>query len=173
MARVLTALSLLLMAVLLGSGPATAHTEFSGSDPADGSTLRKPPSAVMLTFSEAPIATGLAVIANGPQGRTPLDASVAGNQVVAPWPAQLGAGEYRVAYRVVADDGHPIEGAVSFTVAGGPGASSSPPAPSPTTRAAPMTEDESAGAIPLWLWLVAGALVIGAALVLLRRRNSE
>ena len=92
-----------------GTATAWAHTEITSSQPADGATLRKAPAAVVLTFSEAPLDTGLAVVATGPQGGR-FDATVAGGEVVAPWPRDLPAGGYRVAYRVVADDGHPIEG---------------------------------------------------------------
>lgn len=168
----LLALPLLAVIVTLGgTATAWAHTEITSSQPADGATLRKAPAAVVLTFSEAPLDTGLAVVATGPQGRTPLDATVAGGEVVAPWPRDLPAGGYRVAYRVVADDGHPIEGSLSFTVQG----SSSAPAtsPSPTATSAAAVEDESPAGIPPWLWVVAGVLVLGAAWLLLSRRGRQ
>lgn len=169
MSRLLV-LPVLVVALLVGIPAARAHTDITGSDPVDGATMKKAPDRVTISFSEPPLDTGLAVVATGPTGRTPLSASVSGTDVVAPWPPESAPGAYRVAYRVVADDGHPIEGSITFTIRGAGGPTSSPSA---TASDAPAVEDETPSGIPTWLWIVALLLVAGAAVLLTRRGRQD
>ncbi|MBW0106279.1 copper resistance CopC family protein, partial [Pseudonocardia sp. KRD291] len=117
---VLTALTL-----LLASAPAWAHTELVRSTPAANSAVATAPSAVALTFSEE-ISPDLATITvTGPDGqRYESGPPTASGETLSLSLRPLGpAGAYRVDYRVVSDDGHPVAGAVPFTLtAAGPGA---------------------------------------------------
>lgn len=152
---------------------AAAHTELVSSDPADGATLKRAPLDVTIRFSEPPLETGLAVVSEGPSGRETLSADVRGNAVVARWPRTAGSGDYRVTYRVVADDGHPITGSTSFRVAGAAAESSPNALPSPTTTAAAAAQPESAPpATPVWVWLgLAGIIAAGGYVVVIRARR--
>ena len=122
-ARVLVLLGVMVAGVLGAGAPAFAHTALRSSAPADGAALAAPPTEVRLDFTEAPAATAhdVAVTRAGQAVRSgPV--RVAGSSVVAPVTLP-GPGEYTVAYRVVAGDGHPVQGIVRFTVAGDAGAS--------------------------------------------------
>ncbi len=150
---------------------ARAHTSSTGTDPADGANLAHPPRQISVSFSEPPLATGSAMVAQGPAGRVPLSATAKGNSVVAPWPDDATAGTYRVTYRVVAADGHPITGEFGFRVAGRPSPPSraaASPTPAATASAAPAQPAESSGP-PAWLWLVVAVLIAAGAVIAVTR----
>lgn len=143
--RLLVTAVLAIAGALLAVSPASAHAELLSSDPADGAVLDAPPPAVTLTFSEALMAPTVAVAVSDAD-RNVLDLqtpAVDGSVVTVPWPAAASAGAFTVAYRVVSQDGHPIEGAVRLTIEGddaastpSPAATPSPATPAPTTDAA-------------------------------------
>jgi hypothetical protein len=124
---------------------AHAHSELVSSDPADGAALDAPPASVSFTFNEDLLPDFVRLIATNPAGVTgdlPISA-VEGPTVTAAWPAAEG-GEWTVNYRVVSQDGHPIEGGITFSY-DGPAPTSSGPlptsaSPDPTT-ARPTTAD--------------------------------
>ena len=172
----LAALAAIAALLVWVSVPARAHTELTGTQPADGAELKKPPKQVTLTFAEPPLATGLAVVLQSKSGPQDLPADVRGNAVVAEWPAEASGGQYRVSYRVVAADGHPITGQLSFVVAqtepqapSESAAAAPTPTPTTTTAAAEAAAEPSGPAIPYWLWLLGAILVVAAAYVLIAR----
>jgi methionine-rich copper-binding protein CopC len=149
-------LMVLLLAVLLTPARASAHSDLTSSDPADADVLAQAPATVTLTFNEDLLAKGNAVTLKALATGERLDVGpvlVDGPTVTVEWPEQSPAGEFRVAYRVVSADGHPIEGAITFTVeqevAAVPALVSDSPSPpaseSPTASAAPADE---ASAVP-------------------------
>ncbi len=163
---------------LAAVAPAGAHTGAIDSDPEQGEKLRRPPAQVSVTFSEPPLPTGMAMVAAGPDGRRPLDPSITGTRLIADWPRQAPAGRYQVTYRVVAADGHPITGELTFTVEGAPGSTpGSTPATDPTSQAAPaapQADQPESTAAPVWLWVViAGLLAAALVLVGLRARRGS
>jgi copper resistance protein C len=106
-----------LLLLTVGAAPALAHTELVDSTPASGSRLTAAPDAVRLQFSE-PVSPELAqVVVTAPDGRTVVSgpARVGGATVTQLLPALRAPGSYRIAYRVVADDGHPVVGELGFT----------------------------------------------------------
>ena len=60
-----------------------------------------------------------------------------------PWPADIDAGTYQVAYRVVSADGHPVTGAITFTITGG-----APPTPTAAPTAATAASAAGTSASP-------------------------
>lgn len=115
----LTAL-LVVLGTLLPAGPAVAHDQLLASDPADGAVLEQAPAAVVLTFNADQLPVGAAVVVRDPSGADRADGapSVSGPTVTQVLQAGLPAGSYAVQWRSVSGDGHPIEGAFSFEVAG-------------------------------------------------------
>ena len=138
---------------------ASAHTELSSSDPADGSTLTDPPTEVTLTF-EGEVSEDAAFTVTGPTGSEvgsgELDRDVADRNVVRGEVSVEQAGEYVVSYTIAGEDGHPIEGEVSFTY--DPEGTASGETPN-TAMAAPVTPNL---AVIVGLVLVALALVVTA-----------
>jgi copper transport protein len=98
------------------------HATLLSSEPAKGSTLASPPSRIYLEFSEE-VEPSLGAIRHvGPGGRVVV-LKVAGDPrnvsaLVAPVTASLDTGAWRVEWRIVSEDGHPIDGVFTFRVAG-------------------------------------------------------
>jgi methionine-rich copper-binding protein CopC len=134
MRRFAVALALVIAALVAGAGVASAHNVLIGSDPPDGATLTAGPAQVRLTF-DLPVREGFATVTVvGPGGTRWEDgAPVVYANTVSEKVRPLGpAGVYQVGYRIVSDDGHPVSGAIRFTLTT-PGAGT--PQPGPGRRA--------------------------------------
>lgn len=121
-ARVLAAaLVLLAAAVLLSGAAAYAHSKAPKVTPADGSELAEAPRELTLTFEEAVRLTSLRLYdAEDDEVALPSKRSLeAVRERRVPLPP-LGAGRYRVEWRVLSADGHPVSGAFHFTIAPAP-----------------------------------------------------
>lgn len=119
-----------LLMLLAARSIADAHAMLVSSDPTSGARLAASPARVRLVFSEElePALARLSLVSEG--GRI-TDLAVSGDPhdvyaIIAPV-AVLEAGSYRLMWRVVSADGHPVEGSVVFWV--GNTAASTPPAP--------------------------------------------
>ena len=121
--RVAAVALLLGFATLIGlqiwtAGPAQAHAELIGTTPPNGAHLDTAPAQVTLRFSEAvtPVRDGMRLL--GPDGRTLRSGQphADGGAVTFSLPGGLGDGIYTVAWRVISEDSHPIEGAFTFSV---------------------------------------------------------
>src|SRR3954452_6674792 len=99
--------------LFLGVSPASAHASLVASTPESGSVVQLRPTQVRLTFSEPVEAEREAVVVTAPDG-TPLAGSRPSidpkdrTTVVAALPRLLAPGTYRVTYRVLPIDGHPV-----------------------------------------------------------------
>jgi copper resistance protein C len=129
--------------VVTSAAPASAHAALVRATPADGAVLGTAPSSVTLQFDD-PISTSFATLTvTGPDGATVSSgrASVSGNKVSGALDDGLAPGRYRTVFRVVSEDGHPVNGQLTFTVKL-PGGTGSPS----TTSGAPATGTTSGGA---------------------------
>jgi copper transport protein len=111
-------------ALLFGLAEATgafAHASLLRSEPADGAILEQPPPTLRLTFNEPVAPLVLRLIAPGGEMIAPTVA--AKNAVVTVSLPALGRGTHNLSWRVISADGHPVGGALSFSV----GAPSAPP----------------------------------------------
>lgn len=105
-------------ALLWPALPASAHAALVHTDPGAGAVLAAAPAEVRLRFTEAvsPVAAQTAVL-TPTGGRADVAPPVsAGQSVVLRLDTGLTDGTYRVTYRVVSDDGHPVAGGFSFSV---------------------------------------------------------
>jgi hypothetical protein len=174
--RLLVPIVLAGLAVFAFATPALAHNVLVGSNPVGGSSVARGPSEVRLDFN-APVQFGanyLTVI--GPDGNhweTTDNATVTGNSVstaVAP----LGpAGVYKIGYRIISADGHPVSGEVNFTLttagtgtppaqSAGDGGTAAPVAATGTTSSA-AASSSSAG-VPVWVWVLGAVVLLGVGL---------
>jgi copper transport protein len=111
------------VAVLLGSpASALAHATLVRADPAVNGRLRACPTRVRLEFNEAiePAMAGASIMSA--DGRH-ITLAVSGDPhdvhaVIASLTC-LAKGAYHVAWRVVSEDGHPVDGSYAFTVGAG------------------------------------------------------
>lgn len=158
MRRLLAVALLCGLALLLGTGVASAHTRLLGSDPADGASLDAAPARISLEFNESMQAGFSTITVVGPDGTQFQSGEVtADGAVVGIGVSPLGAaGVYEIGYRVISEDGHPVAGSVSFTLtADGPAAAASA-APAPAA-VAPLDE----GGLPVWPWIVGAVVLVG------------
>ena len=185
--RLLAATVAACVALLLGAAPAFAHTRLESSDPADKSSVDTAPESVSLTFNEDISAEFASISVVGPNGTNYATGpvSTAGGQVSTAVSPLGPAGDYEIGYRVVSDDGHPVQGKLAFTLTTpGPGAATVAPAaaapptaqaaPPATTAVDPQASSRPNEGAPIWPWLVGAVILVAAgAVVALRlgRRN--
>ncbi|NLE71375.1 MAG: copper resistance protein CopC [Actinomycetales bacterium] len=139
-----------LLGALLAA-PAAAHDVLVGTDPPDGAVLDTVPTQVVLAFSAPQTDLGAELAVTGADGTAWASgpAVVAGTTVTQALRPGLPDGAYTVAWRSVAQDGHPVSGTFSFEVAAGqaPEATDAPAEPTQTPAATPAP-DEPADATP-------------------------
>jgi methionine-rich copper-binding protein CopC len=134
--------------LLLPVSGAAGHAGLTSSNPADGTELAVAPEEVTLTFSEELFnelvevsildSAGDLVMATEAEQTPPP-----GTDVIVPWPADLPAGKYSVAFRVVSEDGHPVTGQVTFSYT-----DVATPTVEPTVEPTPAAEPESTPQTP-------------------------
>lgn len=192
----LIALFGMLLLVVLGAGAAQAHSELVSTTPEDGQVLDAPPTELTFTFNEDLLPDFVNFVATDPAGQV-LElavSGVSGPTATVAWPAEAPGGEWRVDYRVVSQDGHPVEGSIAFAYAASsptpsPSPTSAAPSPAPTTSSAePAPEPTSAEPSPTVApasdssglsagWIIAiiavVAIVVIAIVGLLARRRSS
>ncbi|MET8111390.1 copper resistance CopC/CopD family protein [Streptomyces prasinus] len=153
--------TVLVLVLLGGAGPASAHAALRGSDPGDGSVVKSAPRHVTLTFTESVALLDDSFRIYSPDNhRVPLDepehADDRSDTARIGLPDGLDDGTYTVAWRVVSADSHPASGAFTFSIG----------KPSPTAPVAPADPAEHPITTSLYdtgryLAYIAAALLIG------------
>ena len=155
------------------AAPASAHAALLSSTPAKNSSIRAL-SEVRLVFSEnlRPSLVRVQIRDTaGARHESPAPPQVTGATVRQAAAPGLKPGAYTIVYRVVSDDGHPVTGAVPFTLTGPGGSSGAVPAPA-ADQAAAATSDGT----KRWLMLGGGLLfgiLLGLGFVVLRKPRQE
>lgn len=152
-------LALLLGLVLAGASPAAAHAELVSTDPEEGAVLEAAPETVTLTFNEPVRLTSQEVAVYDAQGET-VDASAGASgvevTVALTGAADLANGTYVVSWNVLSSDGHPVSGALTFSV-GAPSATvSAPPEPETSSEVVGRVRDLVTAVSLVGLLLAAG-----------------
>ncbi|GAA3388638.1 copper resistance CopC family protein [Cryptosporangium minutisporangium] len=166
------------LTVLLAT-PAHAHSGIASSNPAANSTITTAPDEITLTFAGAIRGNFSTVVVTGPDGATYGDGKPRAIDRTLHQPVKpLVSGRYTVAWRIVAGDGHPLQGVFTFTAdlpvaEPTPSATSAaPPATTPEpSRAAAPSDDEDGGNGLLLAAAGVGALVVIVGIVALARRR--
>jgi methionine-rich copper-binding protein CopC len=107
-----------LLLLLLLPLPAVAHSELRGSEPVDGAHLATPPAALILRFNEPVQVTALRLLdASGTSVALRRSAETRPAAIARAEPAAtLPSGSWRLEWRAISADGHPIRGVLRFTV---------------------------------------------------------
>jgi methionine-rich copper-binding protein CopC len=161
--RYLLATATVLFIAMMVPRAAWAHVELSSSDPADKAVVTEQIGQVTLRFSGPVKSAYVLVTVTGPAGATIHTGTPSVlDGVVTQRITQLQPGMHTVAYQVVAADGDPVTGAITFTVD-----LPTPVGASPTAAAA-----SEAGGSPVWgWWVAAGAAVIAIGVLAAQRRK--
>lgn len=106
------------VAALIVTAVAQAHTKLEKSEPTDGATVSTAPAMVHLFFNEKPDLKVSKVTLTGPSGNVELGVahSMADKDIMAGIKGSLANGKYTVNWQTAGKDGHVIKGAFSFTV---------------------------------------------------------
>jgi len=184
------ALGLLLgvLSSLAMAGSADAHAVLKSISPKDGARLSSPPREVVLTFNE-PISSSFATVTvAGTDGQSASSgkARVSGTTVTQDLSGDLADGRFTITFRVVSEDGHPISGRSTFTLASAatttsPGATSTTVAPAtssaatsaPSATAAAESDDGDGRPLRLGLAIGVAGLAIAAGLALVARSRHD
>lgn len=144
LAGVLAILGALLGLVML-AGPAAAHASLVGTDPNEGQVLPSAPRSAHFTFDEpVRIQSGAVHVFDATGTELDAEAHTADSVLTVDLPSSMHEGTYIVAWRIISADGHPVSGALRFSV----GAPSKTVASSATApRASPATVDAVLGVV--------------------------
>lgn len=193
--RPILVLLLALAAVVPGTA-ASAHTSLSSTDPEQGAEVSDL-EQVTLTFTGAVLDLGTTLVLVQGEERVELEPTFPTETTVVADVPELASGAWSLMYRIVAEDGHPLEGQVDFTVAGGaaeptaeatetaeaalPSTSAEPApisaelpsaSPSPSPAAGEEDEPRTGG----WVRFAGAAVLVAVAaavIVWLRRRDAS
>ena len=165
----LLAAVLALFLVLGTAGPARAHDELVRTNPESGAALEKAPTTLELTFSGSIQDIGSEVRVTDSHGTDVTRGTLAVQNTKVSQPLREGGDTdetYTVTWRVVSQDGHPIEGTFTYSVGEGAGTAASP-APvasgdqsSGTTASQQEKQEKVSGTgVPSWVLPVIGGVV--------------
>ena len=143
-----------MVTAVVTAASASAHAELVKITPNVDARLTTAPKDVVLEFSE-PVNTSFAtVVVTSAAGVSVTSGkpAVVGATVTQALVPRLAAGDYRVAFRVVSNDGHPVAGESRFTLTLAPttNPSASPPSASPsaTPSATPLVAPMDVAPLP-------------------------
>jgi len=182
-----SAFALAAVTSVVNAAPASAHAELVRITPDKDAQLTTAPKDVVLGFNE-PVNTSFAtVVVTSATGVSVTSGKpvVVGTTVTQALVPGMATSAYRVAFRVVSNDGHPVTGESSFTLTLAPttSPSTSPPSASPpttpsitATNVAPAQDPDAGqsrglGRSGLTLAGAFALLLIGAGLLLWRREH--
>ena len=178
-----------LVTSVVSAAPASAHAALVKITPDANAQLATAPTEVVLEFDEPVSATFATVLVTTAAGVSVARGTpaVLGAKVTQALSPDLVSGGYRIAFRVLSDDGHPVSGESSFTLTLTPGtspgtsggtSSASPVPPTPSAAAAGSTAKSpkrgQGGWLSSLLIPIAGALgllVIGTGVLLWHRQR--
>lgn len=93
---------------------AEAHTALTASNPAQGEVLTEVPQELELTFGTK-IEEGSSLTLTGPSAEVELDTVLVEKNVMKGVISdQLENGQYIISWKIIGEDGHPIEGEIAF-----------------------------------------------------------
>ncbi|MFJ5958227.1 copper resistance protein CopC [Paenarthrobacter sp. NPDC092416] len=189
--RIRLALAAAILIPAFAAGPAMAHDALESTVPAKDATVTTAPGAVSLTLSEPPMdATQLnlsVITVTDETGKTLSDGKVTvDGPTISTAIAGGSNGVYKVLWRTVSSDGHPIEGNYAFTVqdpaqavTATPSATPTPAASTASSAAAPAAQtapeqikpnDDNA---PIAVGIAAAILAVAAAVFFLARKRRD
>ena len=144
----LVAIFAVIVAVLAGTKVVYAHASLVRSEPADGVVIAQPPRKVTLTFNEPVSPLVLRLVAPGGAVVELQEIEARGATIAVALPAALARGTHVLSWRVISADGHPVGGALTFSIG------------QPSGAPVPVQQDAGAG----WrvtAWLARLALYLG------------
>src|SRR5215213_5433147 len=110
------ALLVAILAVLATANAAHAHASLIRSDPADRTVVAQPPPQLTLTFNEPVSPLALRLVRPNGEVVDLKNVTASGATIAAAPPTDLLRGTHLLSWRVISADGHPVGGALTFSV---------------------------------------------------------
>ena len=117
----LTTIIISVLLIFAGMQSANAHTQLTSSNPKKNEVIKTLPSLVWLEFDGDLLSFGdkqihKITVTNSRKKRVDIGGPIVGGaRISTKLKAGLPAGKYFVSYRVVSEDGHPVEGSYTFS----------------------------------------------------------
>jgi copper transport protein len=144
----LGAIVLAFVAALSQAPAAWAHASLIRSEPVDRAVIARAPPALTLTFNEPVSPLALRLIGPGGNAAELTDVGSAGATLTVRLPAALPQGTHLLSWRVISADGHPVGGALTFSI-GQPSAT------------APRLQPETDRALQPAIWIARFLIYLG------------
>ncbi|UPM54542.1 copper resistance CopC family protein [Gottfriedia acidiceleris] len=109
-------LSIIILLLFLFPTMASAHTKLVSSNPSNGQIITEPTKQITLEFEEALEQLGTIKLDKAGSATAVTNVSIKGNKLIANLPNGLENGDYKIEWKVVSEDGHPITGQIPFKV---------------------------------------------------------
>ncbi|MFD4707341.1 copper resistance protein CopC [Gottfriedia sp. NPDC058432] len=109
-------LSIIILLLFLFPTMASAHTKLVSSNPSNGQVITEPIKQITLEFEEALEQLGTIKLFKAGTTTAVTNVSIKGNKLIADLPNGIENGDYKVEWKVVSEDGHPVTGQIPFKV---------------------------------------------------------
>ncbi|PEC47953.1 copper resistance CopC family protein [Bacillus sp. AFS096315] len=109
-------LSIIILLLFLFPTMTSAHTKLVSSNPSNGQIITEPTKQITLEFEEALEQLGTIKLYKTGSATAVTNVSIKGNKLIADLPNGLENGDYKIEWKVVSEDGHPITGQIPFKV---------------------------------------------------------
>lgn len=153
------AVAVAFLATIASAMPAAAHNSLIASTPRDGAQVESGPNTIELTFDQ-PVQTGQGlntVAVTGPNNDhwEAGQVTVASNVVTAAVRPLGPAGAYKIGYRILSADGHPVSGELTFTLTkDGTGKPRQ-------VEVKDLVGRPDGDGLPIWVWIVGAVVLLG------------
>lgn len=109
-------LSIIILLLFLFPTMASAHTKLVSSNPSNGQIITEPIKQITLEFEEALEQLGTIKLYKAGTATAVTNVQVKDNKLIADLPNGLENGDYKIEWKVVSEDGHPVTGQIPFKV---------------------------------------------------------
>ncbi|WP_167555445.1 copper resistance protein CopC [Gottfriedia acidiceleris] len=109
-------LSIIILLLFLFPTMASAHTKLVSSNPSNGQIITEPINQITLEFEEALEQLGTIKLYKAGTATAVTNVQVKDNKLIADLPNGLENGDYKIEWKVVSEDGHPVTGQIPFKV---------------------------------------------------------
>ena len=109
-------LSIIILLLFLFPTMASAHTKLVSSNPSKGQVITEPMKQITLEFEEALEQLGTIKLYKAGTATAVTNVSIKGNKLIADLPNGIENGDYKIEWKVVSEDGHPVTGQIPFKV---------------------------------------------------------
>jgi len=109
-------LSIIILLLFLFPSMASAHTKLVSSNPSNGQIITEPIKQITLEFEEALEQLGTIKLYKAGTATAVTNVQVKENKLIADLPNDLENGDYKIEWKVVSEDGHPVTGQIPFKV---------------------------------------------------------